>query len=187
MPLVSAIELFADAKMRWWVSGGHAFDLHFDRSWRTHSDTDISVLRDQVPMLTEVLVGWDIQIAAAGELRPWDGNVLDAAKSENNLWCRPNKGGPWILDVTISDGNDHSWVYRRNSKITVDWDDAVLRTTSGVPHLAPELQLLFKSTNIRPKDQRDAQTVIPWLEPAQADRLRRWLPGNHGWLTLFGR
>lgn len=59
--------------------------------------------------------------------------------------------------------------------------EAILTTSSGVPYLAPELQLLFKAKNPRPKDDVDAQVVIPELDKAQGDRLRRMLPSSHPW------
>ncbi len=43
----------------------------------------------------------------------------------------------------------------------------MLVTTDGVPYLAPELQMLFKSTAIRPKDDLDAAPVIPRLDPGR--------------------
>ena len=41
---------------------------------------------------------------------------------------------------------------------------AVLLSEQGIPYLAPEIQLLFKSKNNRTKDDGDATEVIPALD-----------------------
>ncbi len=105
-------------------------------------------------------------------------------QSQNNLWCRPAPGAPWALDVTVGDGDDHDWVYRRDPEVRVAWGEAVLTSDAGIPHLAPELQLLFKSRDIRPKDQLDAQQVIPELTAVASSRLARLLPADHQWQAL---
>jgi hypothetical protein len=58
--------LFEDAATRWWICGGHALDLHLGRSWRTHDDIDVGVLRGDAPALATLLEGWNSEIAAAG-------------------------------------------------------------------------------------------------------------------------
>jgi len=163
-------------------------ELHFGRSWRPHDDTDVSFLRADAPAVLELLVGWDIQVAAAGVLSPWSGRPLDALMHENNLWARPSPDSPWALDMTISDGDNDRWIYRRNRAITRAWDQAVLREPVGkVPYLAPELQLLFKSVNVRAKDQVDADEVIPNLPPDRASLLFDALPNGHEWRQLARR
>ena len=47
-----------------------------------------------------------------------------------------------MLDVTIGEGSDENWICRRDPSVVVPWDLAVLRSSEGVPYLAPELQLL---------------------------------------------
>ena len=111
----------------------------------------------------------------------WPSDVLEAGLHQNNLWCRRSTDGPWQLDVTIGEGDEERWIYRRDPRIWLPWSQAVLRTASGVPYLAPELQLLFKAKNPRPRDDVDAQVVIPMLDEAQRDRLRSMLPSSHRW------
>ena len=97
------VELFRPAGFRWWLSGGHALELHVGRTWRDHDDIDVGVTRSEAAGLLEVLDGWDIHIGAAGVLTPWDGGPLEAERSQNNLWCRPAAESPWSLDVTVGD------------------------------------------------------------------------------------
>jgi hypothetical protein len=184
LTLDQTVDLFVDYPFRWWITGGLALELHLGRSWRTHEDSDVSVLRHEAPELYSLLAGWDVQVAAAGELSPWDGKGLVTGENWNNLWCRRRVDDPWSLDVTISDGDDRFWIYRRNPKLRVEWDHAVLRTATGIPYLAPDLQLLFKSKEPRAKDHLDARHVIPELEGTRRQMLGDWLPDDHPWAAL---
>jgi hypothetical protein len=183
LPLDEAVGLFAGAGFRWWISGGHAFELHLGRSWRDHDDTDVSLRRDDAPAMREHLSRWDLHIGAAGVLTPWDGHPLDEASHENNVWARRTPSSPWALDLTISGGDDREWVYRRDPAVRRPWHEAVLRSSGGVPYLAPEIELLFKCKNTRAKDDVDAAEVIPALEPDRRAWLFRHLPPGHRWVT----
>ena len=99
-------------------SGGRAFELHLGRSWRTHDDVDVRVLRDDAPRLRQMLAGWDIKIAASGVLSSWNGSAPSAVEGHNNLWCRKAPGQPWCIDVTIGDGNRQFWRFRRDQEGT---------------------------------------------------------------------
>lgn len=185
LDLSEIARIFEGWPARWWISGGVALELHLGRSWRCHDDSDVSILRDDTPALRRLLSGWDIQVAATGTLTPWDGSVPVVQAAQNNMWCRRTQDHPWCLDVTISDGAGESWIYRRDQTLRVPWADAVLLSEQGIPYLAPELQLVFKSKNNRPKDDRDATEVIPALNIKQRDRLRALLPGDHPWRALL--
>ncbi|MEZ5225771.1 MAG: hypothetical protein R2710_03595 [Acidimicrobiales bacterium] len=184
MSVADAVDRFRAADFRWWLSGGHALEAHLGRRWRSHDDTDIGICRDSTPRLLEVLSGWDLHIGAGGVLTKWAGQPLDADRSQNNLWCRPTPHSPWMLDITIGDGDDQDWIYRRDRSIRRPWGDAVLSTPTGVAYLAPDLQLMFKSKDLRPKDDLDAATVIPALEPDRVAWLAEHLPAEHPWLSL---
>jgi hypothetical protein len=182
--LEEVVRLFSRLPSRWWISGGHALELHAGRSWRGHEDTDVSVLRQDSATLREALGDWDIHVASDGTLSPWTGSTALAEANQNNLWCRRSADRPWCLDVTIGDGNEDVWIYRRDPSLRVRWGDAVLRSEEGIPYLAPELQLLFKSKNVRPKDDLDAAEVVPALSEARRLRLRQLLPEDHPWQVL---
>lgn len=184
LELDEVIQLFDKWPTRWWISGGVALELHLGRSWRTHDDSDVSIMRDDAAALSMTLAGWDIWVAAAGTLTLWDGSELVAEANQNNVWCRKAPDQPWCLDVTISEGDRECWIYRRDPTLRVPWEEAVLRNEQGIPYLAPELQLLFKSKDIRPKDDRDASVVIPELAAGQQRRLRDLLPDDHAWQLL---
>jgi hypothetical protein len=181
LPVADAVSLFKSARFRWWLSGGHGLEAHLSDSWRAHEDTDIGIVRSDAAGLAEVLGGWDIHVGAAGVLTAWDGGAPDPERSQNNLWCRPTAGSPWALDVTVGDGNDDEWIFRRDPTVRRRWAEAVLLTGDGTPYLAPELQMLFKSKTIRAKDDVDAAVVLPRLERNRQDWLRGHLPADHPW------
>jgi hypothetical protein len=186
LDLPRVVEVFCSAPFRWWISGGLALELHLGRTWRGHEDTDVGVARQDLGAVHGHLAGWELHVAAAGRLAPWHGEPLDGARHENNIWCRTAPGGPWVLDLTIGDGTDRTWVYRRDPTLTMPWDLAVLRTPDDLPYLAPELQLLFKSKAPRPKDDIDAAQVIPELDVRQRDLLARHLAADHPWRGSLG-
>ena len=186
LALAETVALFAPAPFRWWISGGLALELHLGRSWRGHDDTDVGIRRRDVPLLPGVLRDWDIRVGVSGVLEPWDGGPLAAGGEQNNLWCRRSPDGPWRLDVTVGEGDDDEWIYRRDERVRMPWSDAVLATADRIPYLAPDLQLLFKSARPRPKDEVDAQEVIPALDVERRERLARLLPPDHAWQRLVG-
>ena len=185
LDLITAIDLFTAFPGRWWISGGHALELHLGRSWRSHDDLDVGVLRQDVPALARVLGGWDIEVAASGVLSQWDGLVPLAEDNQNNLWCRAGTEQPWCLDVTVGDGDKECWIFRRDPNVRVPWMEAVLRSEQGVSYLAPELQLLYKSNDCRPKDDRDAAEVVPSLGADRRNRLHDLLREDHPWQALL--
>ena len=50
----------------------------------------------------------------------------------------------------------------------------------------PQVQLLFKSRHLRPKDDRDAGEVIPALDDGAREWLAGRLPAEHPWRAQVG-
>ena len=63
----------------------------------------------------------------------------------------------------------------------VPWEMAVLRTAEGIPYLAPELQLLYKSKGLRAKDEVDARRSSPASMLDERDLLSPVLDADHPW------
>lgn len=175
--------VFKAATFTWFIAGGHALELALNSSWRDHADIDVGVRRDQLPEIHRFLADWDLHVAAAGQLSRWEGTPLRTERHQNNIWARQDPEHPWQLDLVVGAGTDTMWRSRRDAGIQVPWDHAI-RHSGGLPHLAPQLQLLMKSKDIRPKDGVDAKVVIPRL--AKADR--RWLAAqladDHPWRAI---
>jgi hypothetical protein len=180
-------DLFAGYEGIWWIAGGRALELFVGSSWRDHDDTDVGILRQDAGLAWEMFAAWDLHVAASGKLSEWDGSELIPERHQNNVWCRRRPAAPWCLDLTLGDGDAAWWVYRRDPTVRAPWSEALLRDPAGIPYLAPELQLLFKSTNARRKDDDDAQHVIPALGKGRRAWLGRQLPAAHPWQGLLPR
>ena len=176
--------LLAGFEPPWWIAGGWALDLYLERQTRPHADTDIEIPATAMTALAGRLHGWDLRLASAGKLRRWD-PLSAVPHGVNSLWCRPADGEPWRFQIMLATTLDDAWIYRRDDRIRRNLADVGMRSDNGVPHLAPEIQLLYKSKDVRPKDQQDFDTVIGRLRGAQQQWLRRALalvsPG-HPWL-----
>jgi hypothetical protein len=184
LPLEEVTALLDRAPFPWWFTGGHALELFTGRSWRSHADVDIGIRRVDGPVVHRFLSSrLSPYVAAAGRLRHWEGAELDEARSENNVWLRRGDG-LWVLDIAVGEGDDEGWAYRRDPSVRRRWDEAVLRTGDGVPYLAPELQLLFKSKNSRPKDEQDLRAVLGHLDVSRRAALGELLPDDHPWQAV---
>jgi hypothetical protein len=85
----------------------------------------------------------------------------------------------------LAEAEDGRWLFRRDRRITRPLGDFGRRSADGVPYVAPEVQLLFKSRDPQPKDEADFAAARPLLDPAArrwlADALSLHAPG-HLWL-----
>lgn len=178
-------DVFTGAPFRWWVCGGVALELHVGRSWRSHDDLDIGILRAEADQVYSWLGDWDLWLAAHGKLRPWQGEPPQEKSGENNVWARDSPSSSWRFDVTLGSGDHGEWVSRRDETIRRGWPTTVLWTADALPYLAPEVQLLFKSKNPRPKDDVDAMQVIPMLDTQQHRFLTDHLDSDHSWRHLL--
>lgn len=183
--------LLQDLRAPWWLSGGWSLDLLMGRETRDHGDTDVTILRSDADGVRRFLHGWDLHVAdppGIGTLRPWPtGSPL--ASELHDVWCRPSATEPWCLQFMINDAESGRWIYRRDHRIRRPIDSLAGRaSTMAMAVLAPEVQLLYKSAHIRPKDDMDFRRMRPHLEVGE----RRWLfesllvtaPG-HRWIAAL--
>jgi hypothetical protein len=183
-----AAELLAGLRARWWIAGGWAIDLFLGRQTRPHADLDIALLRGTEPALRACLPAWDIQIAHDGRFIPWDGDPIVAP--HHQFWARPDLESPWACEFMLEEHRNDVWIYRRDAAITMRMGRLTRMTADDIPHLCPEVALLYKAN--KPDLERNAAdfaAAAPGLERAQ----RRWLrealaiahPG-HAWIELLG-
>lgn len=86
----------------------------------------------------------------------------------------------------LDEGGDDDWSFRRDTNIRRPFERAVCCNADGIPYLAPEIQLLYKSNSIRPKDQIDFDAVVGFLDKDARAWLRNSLAmmnPNHVWLS----
>jgi len=181
-----AFALLARTAVPWWFAGGWALELFLDASCRPHSDLDIGCFRADLGGVLEELSGWDIRVAAGGRLTTLPPSTsMDGAA--HGLWCRPSGSSVWVLEILVEDSDGLDWIFRRDRSIRRPAKDIVARTASGLPYIRPEIQLLYKSKNNRPRDDLDFSAAWPSLSSgAQSwlvEHLRLMNPG-HPWLLI---
>lgn len=166
-PLATA-ELLRTTSARWWLSGGVALDRWLGKPIRERTNTDVSTTPAALPELVRALpVGFSAWVPGdEGSVIPWeeapDGGDLQPMR------IRDERSGAWVLQVNVEDGTEHAWLYRRDPRLQLPWERAVL-DIDGIPTGAPEVQLMWKALRPRPEDDVDKDAVLPGLsEEAQA-------------------
>lgn len=161
--------LLGDTDARWWLSGGAALDRWLGRSIRERENVDVSTTHADLPALLDALParcsawvpGEDDALTAIAQLSedevPQPVLVFDA------------EAQAWVLRVNVEDGFARGWLYRRDARLQLPWERAVL-DIDGVPTGAPEVQLLWKAFSPRPEDDADKDAVLPHL----SEEARAW-------------
>ena len=173
-------------KAPWWLAGGWALDSFLGLVTREHADSDALILRRDHVDVREDLAEWDAHAAdPPGTLRPW--RVGEHLPEEvHDVWLRRRPDLPWAFQFMIDETDGGDWLYRRDRRIRRPLASLSGPTSSPACQvLAPEIQLLYKSKGLRPKDESDFAAVLPELdEPRRAwlrDALRLTSP-DHPWL-----
>jgi len=134
-----------------------------------------------------VLAGWEVFEAKDGVL-----SRLDAGKRPRpdvfSLWCRPAHNRDWAMELMLDEAENERWIYRRHRQIQRPLNIAIRCSSQGIPYLAPEIQLLYKSHRMRQQDQTDFELIGPKLDQGS----RRWLRDglqitepSHSWLSVL--
>jgi len=168
----------------WWVAGGWALDLFVGSQSRQHKDLDVGILRKDALMVLAALSSWQIFEAKDGLLTRMRQGYAPGA-NVNSLWCRPADDTDWTFELMLDESQDDRWAFRRDPTIQRPLSLAVRRDSSGIPFLAPEIQLLYKARPVRAKDQADFDHVAPRLDPEARSWLRTALAKVdpcHEWL-----
>jgi hypothetical protein len=182
---------FAGAPFPWWIAGGLAIDHFVGRRLRPHEDIDVLVLRCDQGLVQEALSGWDCMAAdPPGTLRPWRQEEF-LPPSVSCVWCRPDRSGPWRMELLLDEGDRVQWRSRRCPSAVKPAAELGLPDASGIRFLAPEVQLFYKAKAPRPKDEIDFAAALPLLSPAQTAWLRdailaAYSAGN-AWLDAIHR
>jgi hypothetical protein len=181
-----AVNWLAALSIPCWIAGGWAIDLFLGKETRPHGDLDVGVLRRDIPAVLRSISGWEAFEAKDGELArlvhttPRDG--------VNSLWCRRVGAECWELEFMLDESDGENWVYRRDLGVRGNLQHVIRRTASGIPYLAPEVQLLYKAKHSRSRDESDFQAVIAHLEEESRNWLRqalaRTLP-SHPWIPVL--
>lgn len=181
------VDRFSSFDFDWWIAGGHAIDLFLGWQTRSHDDIDIEMFRSDRESLFDVFDGWDLHAVSESGLAPWSrGEGL--AEITFGIWGRAAPNDAWAVEVMLADGDFAEWRFRRDPAITLGGDALVLRSPSGIPYCTPEVQLLYKSKQSRPKDDVDLVRTLHKMSPSQ----RSWLAAAigrsdtlHPWIAVL--
>ncbi len=186
-PLHQVAEELRDFPSPWHISGGWALDAFLGRVTRVHHDVDVQVSRADQLVLQKFLTarGWKLLTPFEGRLQPWPLHMrLEPPRHQ----AHAHRAGAFI-DFLLADQDSSAWRYRREPAIVRDLSRIEFRTEDGIPFLAPELVLLFKSTTSsgkeRSKDQADFEEAYTRLEPERRAWLRWALMAvdpSHRWI-----
>jgi hypothetical protein len=183
-------QIFDRFPFPWGFCGGWAIDLFLDRPLRPHKDVDVAVLRRHQLPLQQLLTGegWTLDVAFKGGLTPWTtGEFLELPR--HGIWGRHDSFQPSFLEILLNEATDTSFLFRRNTSISLSLEQAFLPTQSGLPILAPEIVLLYKSgESERPENRSDMEAVLPALSHQQRQWLNEALTAfspQHQWLAVI--
>jgi hypothetical protein len=168
-----AVENLRGLPCPWGVCGGWAVDLFVNQASRRHADVDLAVLRaDQSVVLSHLLArGWSISTAHAGQVSHWKGDE-PIEFPIHCLWCRNEHAVPAFLEVLLNESAGEDFVFRRCFDIRLPLSRTFIRSKSGIPILAPEIVLLYKSKGeLTPTNAQDFEHAVDSLASTQ----RRWL------------
>lgn len=163
-------ELLRAVPVRWWLSGGSALDHWLGQTTRTHTHSNVSVVRgDLEGFVANLPPGFSAWTSVSEE----EGLIAFAdAPTDADLHpvvIRDDATQTFVLMVNVEDGADQAWIYKRDPRLQLPWSKAVL-DVGGIPTGAPEVQLLWKALRPRPEDDLDKDAVWPRL----SDEVRGW-------------
>jgi hypothetical protein len=199
-PSVSLIaEQLSGFDRPWMVAGGWAIDLYLGRATRPHKDVEIAIFRDDQLDLRTHLAGWTFDYMTRVPERPraaWaEGMWLSAPIHE--IWAAPAELGPvehpgahpLALEILLNERSADAWLFRKEPTVQLPIPRAIVQTASGIPVLAPEAVLLYKSgwtSGIcRDVDDADFAHTAPLLPPDARTWLHQAIARgnpNHRWL-----
>lgn len=186
-PLTPAtIGAFMDGFDRpWWIVGGWSIEVVTGVA-RSHEDMDVSILASDAEafrlFLGERWTAWNVDDSW---FRPFDDRFRDV-RPDSQVWVRRDAQSPWVLDVPFTPDTGGRWTSKRNPDHVEDLDAVTWVAPDGLRYQRPEVTLMFKAAQTREKDRRDAEVMLPRLDPAA----RRWLRDavaaldpQHPWVT----
>ena len=182
-----AAKLLENYDRLWAFCGGWAIDLFLSRLTRSHKDVDFAILRRDQRVIQEYLSSrdWVLEKVVKGQLVPWQqGEWIDLPV--HVIWCKNPKASPDFVELLFNEVDQDRFLYRKDLSITLPFEKMIISSLSGIPILAPEIVLLYKSRGPDdPSAAADFKNILPELS---AER-RAWLSAalrksnpEHVWL-----
>ena len=184
------LEILSDLQCTWGVAGGWALDLFLDRITRKHQDIEVAVFREDQLILQNYFSsrGWSLEYVLNSKLNSWPiGERLRLPIHE--IWCHINSGPLNRIEVLLNECEGNDFVFRRDFRVRTPIERTFIRSHSGIPVLAPEIVLLYKSKrSTEPKEQQDFANVLTALDEERRQWLVKTIAANdpkHPWLAAL--
>lgn len=179
-------KLLRDLPCPWYACGGWALDLFLGRVTRVHKDVDVAIARtDQIAVQRYLQErGWRLEKVHGGRREPWrDGEKLPLPI--HGVWCWNENHQPTFIELLLNEIDAQQFRYRRDPSVVLPRSRVGVQASVGVPILAPEIVLLYKSAAAGESDD-DFRKSVGALSKAS----RRWLRsalergyGTHPWVA----
>lgn len=182
--------LLTPLPVTWGFCGGWSIDLFLNRKTRSHKDVDVAILRREQRVVFDALrqQGWTLEQEMNGTLQPFQDDEF-LTLPVHTIWCRNASFDPDFLELLLNESEGERFLFRRNRSIQCALSEAFVISSPGLPVLAPEIALLYKSNDLSATGNRlDFHAALPHL----SERQRHWLTHalstlspEHEWLTLL--
>lgn len=185
--VIQAVKVLADYDRLWAVCGGWAIDLFLNCVTRPHKDVDFVILRKDQFVIQEYLLSrdWTLEKAVNGQLIPWQASEW-INLPVHTIWCKNPKVSPDFIELLFNEVDEVNFHFRRDASITLPLERMIISSPSGIPILAPEIVLLYKSKNVEASPYvGDFKKVLPYLSSQARDWFAtalKKLYTNHVWL-----
>ncbi|MDW8263148.1 MAG: hypothetical protein RMJ35_11535, partial [Phycisphaerales bacterium] len=172
----------------WCIAGGWAIDLWLGRLTRSHRDVQVAILRQDQIALRDFLSTWRFFVVTPRGMTPWrreDRQMLMLPVHE--LRAADARGRQ--LGFLLNECDSVDWLFGRDQRIRWPLDQWIITGAFGVPVLAPNIVLLYKSQAPRAWDELDLRSSLPALAPELKDWLAdaiRLMRDDHPWLAALG-
>ena len=204
-------ELLKNRGFEYAFCGGHALDIHVGKTTRPHGDIDVSAywkdrnkiiafMQSQDWIVYEAMGSGKIHlITNTDDQKLIKLNIFCVKEGcsffhtnfiENDIyWCEINHSEQKKLDYMeflFNKCTVDEFIYSRNNEIRREKNKAILYKNE-IAYFAPELVLLYKSTDLtRDENRQDFDMIIKYLP----DESKRWLqnalttafPNGHEWI-----
>ena len=207
-----ANELLKNGGFNYAFCGGQALDMFLGYESRVHGDIDICAFWEDRDRIIEHMLskGYKVyEMLGGGRVHPVPGTA-GLVRLKKNIFCCledcplvktypvEEDGNCWMeffhvgqtkldyIEFLFNDKSATHFEYSRNREISVELSQAIL-FAEDIPYLAPEIILLYKSTDTDREDyQQDFELAYQamsheqkqWLQSA----LKREFPDGHKWI-----
>jgi len=211
--LKSTSLVLGSLKTKWCFCGGWAIDLYLAKETRPHKDLDIMIFKKDLQETIDYMKtnGWKVEAPTRQGFLPVDSDNYEEFEYDN-LWCmneqypldylkvdeqsaynfyhyeREEQKDLDFLEILLNSSENGYFVYQRNPEIRLEVNKA-LYSFEGIPYLAPEIVLLYKSKYLSEDNQADFELVIPKMKDSQkswlVEALKYEYGSDHPWVMIL--